>query len=782
MNEFSVRLKDLSEQISRVLSKDQGESIEREITISHDSSVKVEAPPISPIPESKITEQVEVVLKEEKETEAEKEIKKPGKGLWERFKEKNPDLEKFIGENLLGKVAIGILVLGIGFFVKYAIDENWINQTARAGIGILCGGILIVLGHRTRIHFKAFSSILAAGGISIFYFTIALAFQEYHLFSQNIAFIIMIVITIFSILIGFSYDRIELAAISLTGGFAAPFMISTGEGNYQVLFSYLLILVVAMAWLAKKKSWNLIRILAFFYSVFVYGGWLMTKGLNIGHPEYRGALFFGTAFYLLFLAIHLFFILKRKREIKGLDVSLLLSTTLLYYAAGMSVFHCSHQEYKGVFTIIIAFLNLALSWFLFRKYKLDARLIYLFLGLTLTFITLAAPVQLQGNFITLFWSAEALLLFWLAYRSRIFGFRAVAVLLQLLTLISLFIDWYDVYSIDTLTMPKYFVSKGFITGMFSGLSFLGIFYLAKRDSQAIGIGKWTMQMTHYKATLKIAIVLLFYLTGYLETSFQAISYFPENTTGAALACAFHLLYTGFWIHVFALRKNRIAQLTAIFAGGFNILLYLCRICFFPFEEMRENFYSTGSCHVSFSIHYLSAALIILLLYDMRKLAFFAASPLFKIRNGFSWIGTFVVVYLVSSEVLLHGLFFFTNFPESNSQLYQLYSDIYHSAYLQIIKAGFPVAWGMIAFSLLSFGIRKHAKHPRIIALALLAITILKLFIYDIKDVNAGGKIIAFILLGILLLVMSFMYQKIRNLILEDENNSRLENAPTDENN
>ncbi|MGZ4099164.1 MAG: DUF2339 domain-containing protein, partial [Bacteroidia bacterium] len=38
---------------------------------------------------------------------------------WEDFKERNPDLEKFIGENLLSKIAITILVLGIAFFVKY---------------------------------------------------------------------------------------------------------------------------------------------------------------------------------------------------------------------------------------------------------------------------------------------------------------------------------------------------------------------------------------------------------------------------------------------------------------------------------------------------------------------------------------------------------------------------------------------------------------------------------------------------------------------------------------
>jgi uncharacterized membrane protein len=50
---------------------------------------------------------------------------------------------------------------------------------------------------------------------------------------------------------------------------------------------------------------------------------------------------------------------------------------------------------------------------------------------------------------------------------------------------------------------------------------------------------------------------------------------------------------------------------------------------------------------------------------------------------------------------------------------------------------------------------------------LLGITILKLFIYDIQNVSETGKIIAFILLGILILIISFVYQKIKVLVLND---------------
>ena len=34
---------------------------------------------------------------------------------------------------------------GVGFFVKYAIDKNWINETFRTVLGFLTGAVLLVV-------------------------------------------------------------------------------------------------------------------------------------------------------------------------------------------------------------------------------------------------------------------------------------------------------------------------------------------------------------------------------------------------------------------------------------------------------------------------------------------------------------------------------------------------------------------------------------------------------------------------------------------------------------
>jgi len=57
-------------------------------------------------------------------------------------------LESRIGGHWLLYVGTAALVLGIGFFVKYAFDNNWINETGRVLIGAAIGLVMVFGGHR----------------------------------------------------------------------------------------------------------------------------------------------------------------------------------------------------------------------------------------------------------------------------------------------------------------------------------------------------------------------------------------------------------------------------------------------------------------------------------------------------------------------------------------------------------------------------------------------------------------------------------------------------------
>ena len=80
------------------------------------------------------------------------------------------------------------------------------------------------------------------------------------------------------------------------------------------------------------------------------------------------------------------------------------------------------------------------------------------------------------------------------------------------------------------------------------------------------------------------------------------------------------------------------------------------------------------------------------------------------------------------------------------------------------KLGLSVLWGIYALVLIVLGIAWNKKHLRIGAIVLLAVTLAKLFLYDIADLDTIPKTILFMTLGITMLVVSFLYNKYKAVI------------------
>ena len=96
-----------------------------------------------------------------------KAIVEPARNLQPRKVRKPVNYEKYIGENLFGKIGILILVLGMGLFVKYAIDKEWINETLRTILGFGMGGLLLFVAWRLKDSyrtFRRFCDLLCNGG------------------------------------------------------------------------------------------------------------------------------------------------------------------------------------------------------------------------------------------------------------------------------------------------------------------------------------------------------------------------------------------------------------------------------------------------------------------------------------------------------------------------------------------------------------------------------------------------------------------------------------------
>jgi uncharacterized membrane protein len=694
------------------------------------------------------------------------------------FFERNPNMEKFIGENLMNKVGIAILVIGIGIFVKYAIDQDWIGPAGRVMIGILCGGILLGFAHYLRKEFKPFSSVLIGGGVAILYLTITIAYKKYpeelHI-TQTAAFIFMVFITGFTVLFAIAYDRVEIAILAILGGFLSPFMVSSGEGNYKVLFSYLLILNCGMLILGYFKKWISLNIICYVLTVLIYTGWLIKDNvLYVEGGPLLGAFIFATAFFLVFFLMNIINNLREGNKFTALDFSLILSNAALYFAAGLAIVK-QYQEglYTGLFTVVNSIFFFGFAFVLYKREKIDRNLVYLLIGLVLTFISLSAPIQLKGNNITLFWAAEAVLLLWLSQKSGIRIMRTGSLIVMVLMWVSLVMDWnniYQYYMYEEGSMSP-IINRGFATGIVSILSLILYGLLLKKNNPEENFV--VMKTDDLRNIIRYVSMVVIFAAIHLELRYQMAMY-------PSLPYHYPVLVMGTFYSIYLIALSLYARWKDLrtFQAFLSVLILLDFAYFLIYlhgqtVDLRNN-YLTQPDNIVISIgyflfHYINVlALLGLLFLNQRYFSQdFVKTKLNKRVN--SIFSLFVMLFLVSSE--LDHTIIITGFTRiADPDMYYLNYEAIDKLKDISQKIAWPIAWGVFSFILMIIGMKGKKKHLRIASLALFLITLIKLGVYDIKDVSEGGKIAAFISLGLILLIISFMYQKLKVLLLEDEMN------------
>lgn len=646
------------------------------------------------------------------------------------FFQKNPDLEKFIGENLVSKIGIAILVLAIAYFVKYAIDNNWIGPVGRVGVGVLCAGILIGLGHLMRRNYHAFSSVLVGGGLAVLYFAIALAYQQFHLFPQPAAFVIMLVITGFAVALSVLYDRQELAIIALAGGFAVPFMVSNNSGNFRTLFTYLLLLNAGLLVIAYTKAWRLLNLLAFLFTTLLFSGWLFALKADTPATDYRSGFLFASIFYGLFFAINVAHNIREQKKFIASDFGIVLANTALYFAGGL---YCLHKmgatQYQGLFSAAMAVLNLGVSYIFFRNRKVDSNILYLLVGLTLSFVSLTAPIQLKGNHITLFWATECVLIYWLYTKSSINVFRYSSALVWLAMLVSLVMDWY--------------AGKGFLTGVFAAACSFLLYQLASgREDQ------------RYLPLLQGAALLILFISGSIEVDNQV--------NGLNLGGNISFLYQEFYLLAFVailLLLSKKIDLLKRFHKLPVVLIGLCLLVYVvsvtQYFRVQANVLERNLPGIHFSLHWLSAVLVAFFLYRFYQRCLQQSLPIPK--DIAWWLLAFLMLFFVSVEMhlLVNNIFYGPDHTLPELQV-------------SYVRTGLPILWGLCSFAFMFLGMKYKIKTLRIVSLTLFSLTLLKLFLYDIRNISVAGKIAAFFCLGVILLLVSFMYQRLKKIIIEDE--------------
>ena len=685
------------------------------------------------------------------------------------------DLEKFIGENLINKIGIVIIIIGVGIGVKYAIDHQLITPVTRIILGYLSGLVLLGFSIRLKKQYENFSAVLYSGSMAIIYFITFFACTLYDLIPQTLAFFMMVLLTVFTVAAAIIYNQPIIALIGLVGAYTTPFLLREGFEKAAFLFGYMTVINVGIFVISFKKYWKNLYYSSFVFTWLIYLSWYASKY----HTEesFGISLISLVAFFLIFYLTFLSYKLIRNEKFKLSDIFLLLINSIAFYGIGYSILnnHSSGEHLLGLYTLCNALIHFIVSAVIYRKKHADQNLMYFVSGLGIVFVTIAIPVQLEGNWVTLLWAGEAASLFRIGRTKKIPLYEKLSYPLMLLAFFSIIHDWDTVYSaynpahpytrltpifnVSFLTSILFIVSFGMIYQISLNKKYLSPF--AKHNKFAKGIyfsiPIILLIVLYYSFKLEIAN---YWHQKYLDSAIEHL----KNGNQKTIQYNFDLIhfktiwdinYSLLFFSVLSIINNkkfksRILGLINLGLSTYSILGFLI-LGLYEISELRESYldqilaeyYNRGIFNLlTRYISYVFAGGLIYVCYKTIQQEFLKV----ELKMAFGLFLHLVLLWTISSEMINWMDIFNCNQP-----------------YL----LGLSILWGIYALFLIALGIWKQKKYLRIGAIVLFTVTLLKLFFYDLTRLETISKTTVLILLGVLLLIISFLYNKYKHIITEN---------------
>lgn len=705
-----------------------------EVPIIHNEDIRLSTVEI-PIQETEDkTSEIEEETPETIEEPVEEEQEEPAMAMEEEedieeYATSETNFEKYIGENLFGKIGILIFIIGIGFFVKYAIDQNWINETARTLMGYAVGAGMLVLAERLHKRYHTFSSLLAGGAFGIYYLITAIAFHYYALFSHTIAFVILCVTTIFMSAVSVLYDRKELAVTALVGGFIAPFIISTDSSSIISLQIYITILNIGMFCLAMYKKWAILPMVSFAFTYIILWGTTALGSFSDSEAvtTYPTLFAFAILFYVIFLLPVVFILRTQYGENTRLGLlGIITANSFMYLIYGD--FLLQHFEASSDTTAYLAFfiaaVNLAIHLYLRFRVEGQDTLRNLMLGLAVTFASMGIPILFSAANVLMVWAAESVLLLWLFTKEKNRIYELASAVLLLLTLGAL---------------AYYRTTDTFIHDTGDSLFFNGAFFVTTFVSIAYYV---------------VAVIMQFNKELFSDTK-RLIAYTPCNAIAYALG--FSILFLAFRDNFHFHLEQPISEYASLLTA--NIMLLGGALILRKRFEISEN-------KLAYEISlYLAGILFAMTVWN------YTAPEGLLLRWLMALVTIAYMAYCMRGQLLV---------TSNQRNLHTEYSIISTLMWLTLTRlllitfnevnfsTAFSLSLGIAAFILMCIGMRYHSKEIRIVSLAEFGIVIGKLILNDVWAMPALGKIIVFISLGALLLILSFLYQKLKDALFNEK--------------
>ncbi len=784
------------------------------------------------------------------------------------------DFEDLLGRNLLGKVGIGVLVLGIGFFVRYAIDQGWLNETIRMVLGILAGLLLVGLAQFKFKDYRTYSSLLMGGGFAAIFLSVGLGYHEYQILSKSATAAILAITTIMVYSLSAINDRIEMSITAFVGGFALPFIASDGSGSVSLLFTYYLILNGGTLALALQKNWTiLLNISAFF--VWVSFSLVLTQQPDSIEPNRYILVMFSLLYFFIFFATAVYISAKRGFALNVIYVLgtntffSILFTEILLHDAEATIYYKLVPALMGSFIFVVGWYyhfkasskdlatvlftlaagcfvltapiafeaeNIALMWFtlgmvigalnpvLKLPYQKQVSAALLVVGmLPIAFFFLVLPYQQNTEVIeqsNLIRAAYMAVLLWLyKFKTNLFFNNSEeaklgsTVSLYVATVLSFTLGW-GLVIYFAIPKPIDFWQYEYVYLLLGIASCLILLQLGKANSSTTAnairflllpsiVLVVIFQMNNNPFSLKpflepefliglvtFGLLLIFsYLANTFQSAFddvfellgiskQVIGYIAVFVLWATLQSELHKVSMYMWdfsqlqfayitaislsitalLYSYLTNRNKdvIAPVLSLIAGITAIIFFIQgQVWSFlnfdrvtNFKGMVKGFEPWQT--TDYLLIIIGLALVSTWIFNSKALLFRlvgsqtnSAKSIFRI--GISVLGSVVMLLLLKN---LSG-----NYLLPDVKLFDSVS--------RVINSVLPV---VIGTALIIYGFNQQIPQWRKIGLVFIAIIVVKLHLIDVWGYSGVMKIITFISLGVMMLVASFLFQKIKKVI------------------
>jgi uncharacterized membrane protein len=639
-------------------------------------------------------------------------------------------LEEIVGKRWLTWVGILLLFLGISFFLKYAIDNRWLDSTARVVLGFIAGIVMLVYGDRfVRRPMRVLGQGLMGGGLAVLFASLYAAFALYHLISQTGAFLAMSCLTALGMTLAVVHDSPSLSVLAVLGGFLTPVMASTRRNARDELFCYLILLNLGVLGVASLRKWRALELLSFIGTWLLYGGWYAH---HYEEAQLLPALLWAFGFYLAFLALPFAYHLRTATPMALDRFFIAMANAVVFFSYCWSMLYEDHRYILGFIALAMSGCYVWLGSAVRGRAPEDRTSLFGFVTLSVVFLTMAIPLHLSLNGITLAWALEGPALCYLGFRFRYQPVRIFGFLVMVLATFRLFLFHWPLHPWRfTLFVNPQFVSALFLVA--AAAAFTVIQRLWSREGDEIDRGMRVISI------LGAGFLALVITGGELWEWFQQIEEFYLGKCSLV-----YLWAVGAFIFLAAgiIKRSltyRIAGVGALIVSGFIAIImggpprYEDNLLF-----SEPGFYAR-----------LAAVLAVFgYAYVLRRCRTVCEREETQLSTFFDVTAVLALLFLLSMRA-------------------------YNCGYLQAgawaakswtAQMAFSVTWSVYAVALLIVGLWRRVRWLRVTALCVFLFTAVKVVFVDMAQIQEIYRIISFLVLGFLMIEAAYLYHRLEKRI------------------